>query len=155
MLNNVTLTGNLGSTAETKTTQSGKTFMKFTLAFNSQNGKETHTKWVRCTVWSPAMIERYAQRLVKGTRVIISGRPSFRTWADQSGVSHEEFEVSVNDLDFVQKNAVQPVQAQPVQAVPQPMPQPVQAVPQPVQAVQEQWPTVQVQPAYSDENIPF
>lgn len=151
MLNNVTLTGNLGSNAETKTTQSGKTFMKFTLAFNSQNGKETHTKWVRCTVWSPAMIERYAQRLSKGARVIISGRPSFRTWADQSGVSHEEFEVSVNDLDFVQKNAMQPVQQaapQPVQAMPQPMPQPVQVM-------QDQWPTVQVQPVYSDENIPF
>lgn len=159
MINTITLTGNLGKAAETKTTQTGKTCAVFSLAFSSKNGKEDYTKWVRCTLWSQYAIERNVPRLQKGTRVIISGRPSFRQWADQNGEIHEEFEVSVTDIEYVAKNAVaaQPQQFQPQQYVQQYNAAQQQPMPQPTaqQAVAQQWPTAQVQPAYADSDLPF
>jgi single-strand DNA-binding protein len=77
-LNNATLTGFLGSDAETRTTKSNATFTVFLLATkNSWKDRETgewtsHTEWHRAVVFN--RLKEFAATLKKGDHVQIQGQ---------------------------------------------------------------------------------
>lgn len=114
-LNNATLTGFLGSDAETRTTKSNTSFAVFSLATktswkNPESGEWTsHTEWHRAVVFG--RLTEFAATLKKGDHVQIQGRLRTRKYAkDASKKSITEIRVtSILKLDRSGKqNATQP-----------------------------------------------
>jgi single-strand DNA-binding protein len=87
-LNNATLTGFLGSDAETRTTKSNATFTVFSLATkNSWKDRESgewtsHTEWHRAVVFG--RLRDFAATLKKGDHVQIQGELRTREY-EQAG----------------------------------------------------------------------
>jgi single-strand DNA-binding protein len=88
-MQSLTLTGNLGSDAEKKNVN-GKTVFEFSVAANDKRRGEEVTTWYRVTLWGDFW-EGVSKFLVKGTKVLVVGDYSFRTYESngKSGVSHE------------------------------------------------------------------
>ena len=152
MINNIMLTGNLAANAEVKTTQSGKPLVAFRIGFNSKHGKEDYTKWVNCTWWGQYAVDYFSQRLLKGTRVLVSGKPSFRQYQDKNGNMAEAFEINVDNVEFIAKNEVR--NAQPQQFNPQQYNQQMQQQPNmQQQAVANAFPGAEVTPLPYDDSV--
>lgn len=89
-LNKVILIGNLGRDPELKTTPSGQTVARFSLAttetWKDPDGeKQSKTEWHSVVVWGKQaeIAEKY---LRKGKQVMIEGRIQYREYTDQAGV---------------------------------------------------------------------
>ena len=89
-LNKVMLIGNLGKDPELKSTPSGQTVARFSVATtenwkNQQGEKQTKTEWHNIVVWGKQaeIAEKY---LHKGKQVMIEGRIQYRDYTDQAGV---------------------------------------------------------------------
>jgi single-strand DNA-binding protein len=86
--NTVTLVGNIGADAQTRTTQTNSRFVTFSVATKtSWKDKKTgewqsRTEWHRCVVFGK-IVERAAQ-LKKGDRVEVHGRLSTREFLKDS-----------------------------------------------------------------------
>jgi single-strand DNA-binding protein len=100
--NKVQLIGNLGSTPEIKTTESGKKLAKFSLATNeiyrnAAGDKIKETQWHNVVAWGKTVdvIEKY---LDKGSEVVIEGKLVNRNYTDKNGVKKYSTEVQVNEL---------------------------------------------------------
>lgn len=89
-MNIVVLYGNLGCDVELRTTNSGKQVANFTLA--TSNGRDRDPDWHRITVWEQGA-EIAADRGVKGTRALVEGRLTYRTWEDREGKKQTTAEV--------------------------------------------------------------
>jgi single-strand DNA-binding protein len=73
----ITIAGNIGKDAETRTTQGGETVTSFNVAVEDRTGKEKATMWFRCSLWGkrgPAL----APYLTKGGKVCVAGDLSAR-----------------------------------------------------------------------------
>lgn len=80
----VTLLGRLGADPERKHTQQGRAVARFRIAVNrgrktADDQWEEHTDWYGVTAFG-ALAERAAERLAKGSRVLVQGRLEPRTW---------------------------------------------------------------------------
>ncbi len=100
--NRVQLIGHLGNAPETKTTESGKKLVKFSVATNesyknSEGEKISETQWHNLTVWGKLadVAEKY---LSKGSQVVIGGKLITRSYDDKEGVKKYITEILVNDL---------------------------------------------------------
>ena len=89
-LNKVLLIGNLGRDPELKSTPSGQSVARFSVAttetWKNQSGeKQTKTEWHNIVVWGKQaeVAEKY---LRKGKQVMIEGRIQYRDYTDQAGV---------------------------------------------------------------------
>ncbi|MFN7957086.1 MAG: single-stranded DNA-binding protein [Holophagaceae bacterium] len=89
-LNKVLLIGNLGRDPELKSTPSGQTVARFSVAttetWKNQSGeKQSKTEWHNIVVWGKQaeIAEKY---LRKGKQVMIEGRIQYREYTDQAGV---------------------------------------------------------------------
>ena len=103
--NRVQLIGHLGNAPETKTTDTGKKLVKFSVATNetyknSEGEKVTETQWHNLTVWGKLadIAEKY---LDKGSQVVIGGKLITRTYDDKEGVKKQKTEIFVSDLVMV------------------------------------------------------
>lgn len=103
--NRVQLIGHLGNAPETKTTETGKKQVKFSIATsesykNSEGEKVTETQWHNLTVWGKLadIAEKY---LAKGSQVVIGGKLINRSYDDKEGVKKYITEVFVSDLVLV------------------------------------------------------
>lgn len=87
-LNRVQLIGNLGKDAETKYTQAGKAYTRFSVAteqsWKDRNTGEwkSNTDWHNVTLWDR---ETLAQYLTKGQKVYVEGRLQNRSYEDRDG----------------------------------------------------------------------
>lgn len=86
----VTVIGNLAGDPELRFTLSGAAVANFTVASTprtfdrqSQEWRDGETLWMRCSVWRE-QAENVAESLTKGTRVIVSGRLTQRSWTDEA-----------------------------------------------------------------------
>ena len=128
-MNRYQIIGNLGNDATVRTLDSGTNAISFNVAVtkkwtDKQGQKQESTTWVSCTQWKlKDQSTAVAQYLKKGTRVLVEGEPSARSYTDNSGAAKASLDMRVDNIELLSQantNGAAPVtnQAQPVQAVP-------------------------------------
>lgn len=91
----ICITGNIGKDAEIKTTASGKSVIKFSLAVKTGYGENVRTTWYNCDYWSDRT--GIADYLKKGALIGVTGEPSLREYSTDSG-KRQSLEVRVNNV---------------------------------------------------------
>ena len=99
-MNIFAFTGNLGSNAEQRYTQSGDSIVSFNVAVKAGFGDKAVTTWVKCNLWGKRG-ESLMPYLNKGQLVGISGELANRKWQDKDGQDRYSLEVRVNELDLL------------------------------------------------------
>jgi single-strand DNA-binding protein len=94
-MNKVTLVGRLGKDPEHQTSQSGKTFCKFSIATNDGYGDNKKTNWHNCTAFGKVadIINQYVK---KGSEIAVSGSLDYNKHEDKIYTN-----VLVNDFTFI------------------------------------------------------
>ena len=100
----ITIIGNLTNDPELRFTPSGAAVANFTVAstprtFERQSNewKDGETLFMRCSVWRDAA-ENVAESLVRGTRVIVSGRLRSRSYETKEGEKRTVVELEVDEV---------------------------------------------------------
>lgn len=103
-MNVVSLTGRLTKDIELKSTQSGATYTRFTLAVNrrvpNQNG-EREADFINCVAWNKTA-EVMSQYLAKGSQIGITGRIQTDSYKNQHGDNVYTTDIIVEQLDFLE-----------------------------------------------------
>ncbi len=107
MLNLVVLSGRLTQEPELRYTPSGKAVTRLRLAvprrFKDQNGEwRDETLFIDVTAWGP-LAERSADRLGKGSPVLVQGRLRSRSWESDTGQKRTAVEVVAFSIQFLEK----------------------------------------------------
>jgi single-strand DNA-binding protein len=76
-MKSITIAGNIGKDAVTRTTGNGDKVTGFTVAVEDRQGKEKSTLWFDVAIWG-ARGEKLAEYLTKGGKVVVSGDLSTR-----------------------------------------------------------------------------
>jgi single-strand DNA-binding protein len=76
-MKSITIAGNIGRDAVTRTTGNGDKVTGFTVAVEDRQGKEKSTMWFDVAIWG-ARGEKLAEYLTKGGKVCVSGDLSTR-----------------------------------------------------------------------------
>jgi single-strand DNA-binding protein len=76
-MKSITIAGNIGRDAVTRTTGGGDKVTGFTVAVEDRQGKEKSTLWFDVAIWG-ARGEKLADYLIKGGKVCVSGDLSMR-----------------------------------------------------------------------------
>ena len=102
MSNNVTLVGNLVDDPELRFTPSGVAMAKVRFAVNrryqDRNGEwQEDTSYFTGTCWRD-MAENVAESFTKGTRVIVVGRLTQRSWETNEGEKRSTVEVDIQEM---------------------------------------------------------
>jgi len=100
----ITVVGNLTDDPELRFTPSGAAVANFTVAstpraFNRQTNawEDGDTLFLRCSVWrQPA--ENVAESLVRGTRVVVTGRLKQRSYETREGEKRTVVELEVDEI---------------------------------------------------------
>lgn len=99
----ITVIGNLAGDPELRFTPSGAGVANFTVASTprvfdkaSNEWKDGETLWMRCSVWRK-QAENVAESLVKGDRVVVSGRLVQRTY-EKDGEKRTSYEMQVEEV---------------------------------------------------------
>jgi single-strand DNA-binding protein len=99
--NNVTLVGNLTREPELRYTTGGRGVASFGLAvnrrFQRQGEWEEQTSFFNVTAWGD-LGENCAASLIKGTRVVVTGRLEQRSWETQEGEKRTVVEVVADEI---------------------------------------------------------
>lgn len=98
--------GTVGANPETRTTQSGKKVVSFSIAINkfwrnAQGEKEKSTKWIKCVAWDSTAdtLEKYVQ---KGDRIFVAGEMDVNVWIDKtSGEAKGQLQLTVRQFEFL------------------------------------------------------
>ncbi len=100
----ITIIGNLTADPELRFTPSGAAVANFTVAstprtFDRQSGewKDGDALFMRCSVWRDAA-ENVAESLVRGSRVIVSGRLRQRSYETKEGEKRTVVELDVDEI---------------------------------------------------------
>lgn len=100
----ITIIGNLTNDPELRFTPSGAAVANFTVAStprtfdrNSNEWKDGNTLFMRCSVWREAA-ENVAESLTRGTRVVVTGRLSQRTYQAKDGTDRTVVELEVDEV---------------------------------------------------------
>lgn len=99
-LNQVTLAGTLGRDAEAKFTTSGKCVTKFSVA-TEYSYKDASGEWKKQTTWHNVVMwgnDKLSALLVKGSKVVVSGRLDNRSYEDKNGDKKYVTEIVANDV---------------------------------------------------------
>ena len=102
MSNNVTLCGNLTRDPELRYTPSGAPVVKFGLAvnrsYNNRAGERVeHTDFFNVTAWR-TLAENIAESCKVGTRVVVSGRITSRSWETEEGSKRTAVEIDADEV---------------------------------------------------------
>ncbi len=100
----ITVIGNLTADPELRFTPSGAAVANFTVAstprtFDKQTNewKDGEALFLNCSVWRQAA-ENVAESLVRGSRVIVSGRLKARSYETREGEKRTVFEIDVDEI---------------------------------------------------------
>ncbi len=97
MLNQCTLTGNLGADPEVFYSSEGNPVATFNLAFHSSKKK---TGWIKVVCFNK-LAEISAQYLHKGARIAIVGTLDQHKWETDEGQQRSSFQLIANALEFI------------------------------------------------------
>lgn len=110
-MNNVTLIGRLTKDPELKTTQSGISFCRFTVAVDRAYGKdkEKQTDFISCTAWrgTADFIGKY---FGKGQRIALTGSIQTGSYTDKDGRTVYTTDVNVQSAEFCESRKSENVQ---------------------------------------------
>lgn len=95
--NKVILAGNLGAAPEMRQTSTGKSVV--TLSIATSEGKD-QVEWHKVVVWNE-QAELCQKYLDKGSKVLIEGRLTTRSWDDKSGQKRFSTEIQANRVVFL------------------------------------------------------
>ena len=102
MINNVVLMGRLTAVPELKTTQSGISTVRFSVAverrYNKQ-GEERQTDFVDCVAWRQTA-EFVSKYFNKGSMIAVVGSIQTRNYEDKNGNKRKAVEVQVDNVSF-------------------------------------------------------
>ena len=149
-INRVNISGNIGGDPELRTSASGTSVLRFSVAVNDrvknqQTGEwEDKANWVDVAMFG-SRAESVSKYLAKGSKVAIEGKLRQNKWQDKDGNNRSKLEVIVDEIEFMsgQQGAAQPPMQQqgyPNQQYQQPAPY---AAPQQAYAPQYQQPPMQ------------
>ncbi|HEU4544971.1 MAG TPA: single-stranded DNA-binding protein [Microlunatus sp.] len=100
----ITVVGNLTGDPELRFTPSGAAVANFTVASTPRQFDKQTNEWrdgeamfLSCSVWRQAA-ENVAESLVKGSRVIVSGRLKARSYETREGEKRTVFEIDVDEV---------------------------------------------------------
>lgn len=100
----ITVIGNMVQDPELRFTSSGAAVANFTIASTPRNFDKQSNEWkdgetlfLRCSVWREAA-ENVAESLVRGTRVIVTGRLRQRKYTNKEGVDVTVVELEVDEV---------------------------------------------------------
>ena len=100
----ITIVGNLVDEPELRFTPAGVAVAKFRIAstprvFDRQTNewKDGEGLFLTCSVWRQAA-ENVAESLIKGTRVIVTGRLKQRSYEDREQVKRTVYEIDVDEV---------------------------------------------------------
>jgi single-strand DNA-binding protein len=110
LANRVTLIGNLGQDPETRTTETGKKVVHFTLATkdgfkNAEGQRVSETTWHNIEAWN-GLADVAGKFLKKGNEVAVEGRIVYRTYEDKKGVTKYTTEIVLSDLELLRNQNV-------------------------------------------------
>ena len=112
----MTLVGNLVEDPELRFTPAGQPVAKFRVASTpryfdkaANEWKDGDTLFLTCTVWRQAA-ENVAESLLRGTRVIITGRLKQRSYETKEGEKRTVYELEVDEIGPSLRNASAKVQ---------------------------------------------
>lgn len=102
MINNVVLMGRLTAVPELKTTQSGISTVRFSVAverrYNKQ-GEERQTDFIDCVAWRQTA-EFVSKYFNKGSMIAVEGSIQTRNYDDKNGNKRKAVEVQVDNVSF-------------------------------------------------------
>ena len=106
--NSVQLIGNVGTKPELKSIKSGATLAKFTLATNefytnAQGEKVQETQWHKIVAWGK-IAEWMANKLNKGTEVLINGKITYNSYDGKDGKPVYYTEIRALDFRLLNKS---------------------------------------------------
>ncbi|MFB4273362.1 single-stranded DNA-binding protein [Nonomuraea sp. GTA35] len=100
----ITIIGNLTADPELRFTQSGTAVAGFTVASSARTYNKSVEQWedgevlfMRCSAWRD-LGEHVAESLIRGTRVIASGRLRQRTFETSDGDKRTVMEMAVDEI---------------------------------------------------------
>ena len=99
-MNNLTVNGNLVKDLEVKTYGKDGILGKFTIANNERVGQNEVTSFINCTMFGEKRIEALQKYLVKGCKVLITGRLQIENYQDDEGDYKSFTNVVVDNLEI-------------------------------------------------------
>ncbi len=97
-MNSINISGRLTATPELKTTGSGLSICRFTIAVRRPMSKET-TDFIPCVAWRDRAAF-VAKNFLKGQRIEITGALATRQYEDKDGKKRTAYEVQCDHADF-------------------------------------------------------
>lgn len=99
-MNRVFLLGNIGKDPEIRTTQSGKLVAKFSLGVAEGYGDKKTTSWHNIVCWEK-VAESVGNSLSKGSKVLVEGKITNRSYDGKDGVKRYITEIVANHVEFL------------------------------------------------------
>lgn len=151
-LNQCTFIGRLGKDPETRYMPNGDAATNFSIAVgeswkDKQGQKQERTEWVNVSCFGK-IAEICGQYLLKGSKVMVSGKMKTDKWQDQSGNDRYTTKIMLRDMNMLDSRAegqAQPANQQAPQQQQQPQQQPQYQQQQQQQQYQQQQPQQQPQ----------
>lgn len=107
-INVFTCAGNLGRDAELRYTTQGKPLINFPLPVKAGFGEHEKLTWFKCIMWGER-VEKLAQYLTKGQKVVVSGEIHCEEWVNNLGEKKTTPTLTINNLDFAGTKKDDPV----------------------------------------------
>lgn len=100
-MNNVSLVGRLTKDPELKTTQSGLSVCRFTVAVDRPYSKD-QTDFINCVAWKKTaeFINNY---FCKGQRIALTGSIQTGSYTDKDGRTVYTTDINVNNVEFCER----------------------------------------------------
>lgn len=100
-MNKFIVTGNLTRDAELKYTTNEKAYSKFSIANNEGYGDNKKANFFNCTLWGKSA-ENLNRFLVKGQKVLITGKIDINKYQDKEGIEKQIIEINVDSFGGVE-----------------------------------------------------
>ena len=100
-MNRVMLTGNITRDADLRYTQNDKAYSKFSIANNEGYGDNKKTNFFNCTWWGKSA-ENLNRFLVKGQKVLITGKIELGKYTDKEGIERTTVDINVDSFGGVE-----------------------------------------------------
>ncbi len=102
-MNKIYLSGNLTKEPEIRYTQSGKAFVRMSIAVNQGYGDKQTTDFFNLVAWEKTA-ELCAKYLSKGSKILVEGRLKNNNY-DKDGVKHYAVDVIVESIEFMDRKS--------------------------------------------------
>jgi single-strand DNA-binding protein len=100
-MNSFSFTGRLTRDSEFRSTPSGLSVLKFSVANNTGFGDRQKTNYINCVLFGKRAEGRLKEFLKKGQEVAVSGELNLEQYTKKDGTSGASLECNVNSVDLI------------------------------------------------------